>query len=92
MVFYGVGALVFCSLPYQARSVPRWPSGFGVVAVAVGLFSSVLFLAADIDWFLLGFPTGVFELVIGVWLIVNGLPRPAVEAPTPDSVMADAPA
>ena len=75
LVFYGVGALAFYYLLYRARSVPPWLSLFGVAAVAVGLFSSVLFLAADVDWFFLGFPTGLFELVIGVWLIAKGINR-----------------
>lgn len=75
LLFYGVGALAFYYLLYQARSVQRWLSLFGVAAVAVGLFSSVLFLAADIDWFFFGFPTGLFELVIGVWVIVKGISR-----------------
>lgn len=81
MVFYGVGALVFYSLLYQSRGVPRWLSIFGIVAVAIGLFSSVLFLATDVDWFFLGFPTGLFELLIGVWLIIKGiaLSQPAAE-------------
>ena len=81
MVFYGVGALVFYSLLYQSRGVPRWLSIFGIVAVAIGLFSSVLFLATDVDWFFLGFPTGLFELLIGVWLLIKGiaLSQPAAE-------------
>jgi MFS family permease len=79
MVFYGLGALVFYSLLYRARSVPRWLSGFGVAAVAIGLFSSVLFLAVDVDWFFLGFPTGVFELLIGIWLIVKGISHTQVD-------------
>ena len=83
MVFYAVGALVFYSLLYQSRCVPRWLSAFGIAAVAVGLFSSVLFLVTDIDWFFLGFPTGLFELLIGVWLIIQGLVlTETVEAPT----------
>ena len=43
VLFYGIGAIVFYSLLYQARAVPRWLSGFGVAAVAIGLFSSVIF-------------------------------------------------
>jgi hypothetical protein len=87
MMFYGLGALVFYGLLYQARSVPRWLSGFGVGAVALGLFSSVLFLAVDVDWFFLGFPTGLFELVIGVWLIAQGISRadPEIVRPEPST-------
>ena len=83
MVFYGLGGLVFYSLLFRARSVPRWLSGFGVGAAAVGLFSSVLFLAADVDWFFLGFPAGLFELMIGIWLIVKGISRTDVEVVSP---------
>lgn len=74
MIFYGVGALLFYFLLYQSHAVPRWLSSFGIGAVAIGLFSSVLFLAADYDWFFLGFPTGLFELLIGGWLLTKGLP------------------
>jgi hypothetical protein len=84
MLFYGVGALVFYFLLYQARSVPRWLSGFGLAASAVGLFSSVLFLATDVDWFFLGFPAGLFELVLGVWLIVKGIAQPDADLANPE--------
>jgi hypothetical protein len=87
MVFYGLGALIWYSLMYQSRCVPRWLSGWGVLAVAIGLFSSVLFLAADVDWFFLGFPTGLFEVVIGIWLIAKGL-----AAPKRTEALQDAPA
>lgn len=79
MVFYGVGALAFYWLLYQSRCVPQWLSIFGIAAVALGLFSSVLFLAVDVDWFFLGFPTGLFELLIGVWLIAKGISRTETE-------------
>jgi len=73
MLFYGVGALIWYSLMYRQKVVPDWLSLFGVAAVVVGLFSSVIFLAADIEWFFLGFPVGLFEVVIGIWLIVKGI-------------------
>lgn len=73
MVFYALGAVIFYSLLYRLRSVPQWLAGFGVAAVTLSLFSSLVFLGADIDWFFLGFPTGLFELVIGVWLIAKGV-------------------
>jgi hypothetical protein len=79
MVFYDVGALVFYWLLYRSRCVPRSLSIFGIAAVALGLFSSVFFLAVDVDWFFLGFPTGLFELLIGVWLIAKGISRTETE-------------
>jgi hypothetical protein len=73
MLFFSLGGLVWYFLMYQSRCVPRWLSIFGIAAVALALFSTVLVLATDIELFFLGFPTGLFELVIGVWLIVKGL-------------------
>jgi hypothetical protein len=68
---------------YQSRFVPRWLSIFGVVVVALALIATVVLLAADLDLFILAAPTGLFELVIGVWLVVKGVSRPEAEPSRP---------
>jgi len=85
-----LGALAFYYLLYQARSVPRWLSLYGIAAVVVGFFSSVLFLGSAIDWFFLGFPTGLFELVIGIWLITKGISTPPADSATPEPALTTA--
>ncbi len=72
-VFFGVAGVLWYTLMYQSRRVPRWLSIWGILAVGVAGCSSVLVLATDIDLFFLAFPTGLFELVLGIWLVINGL-------------------
>lgn len=73
MVFFAVGGLIWYTLMYQSRVVPRWLAVSGLVVVALGLVSSVLLFTSDADLFYLGLPTGAFEFVLGIWLIVKGL-------------------
>jgi hypothetical protein len=77
MVFFAVGGLIWYTLMYQSRVVPRWLSVTGILVVAIGMVSSVLLFTADADLFYLGIPTGVFELVLGVWLVTKGIASPA---------------
>lgn len=79
MVFFALGGLIWYSLMYQSHAVPRWLSTWGVLAVALSLASSVATFATDADLFILGYPTGLFELVIGIWLIARGVSQPADE-------------
>ena len=72
-VFFGVAGIIWYTLMYQSRRIPRWLSTWGIVAVGVAGSSSILLLATGIDLFFLAFPTGLFELTIGIWLIANGL-------------------
>jgi hypothetical protein len=41
--------------------------------------ATVALLAADTDLFILAVPTGLFELVFGIWLVVKGASRVEVE-------------
>jgi len=43
------------------------------VVVALSLVATIALLAGDIDWFILAIPTGLFELIFGIWLVVNGV-------------------
>jgi len=83
VVFFALGGLVWYFLMYQSRFVPRWLSIFGIVVVALALIATVVLLAADLDLFILAAPTGLFELVIGVWLVVKGASRPEAEPSRP---------
>lgn len=86
MVFFAVGGLIWYYLMYQSRCVPRWLSVSGIVVVALSLVATVALLAANVDWFVLAIPTGVFELIFGIWLVING-----VSVAEPATVAADHP-
>lgn len=76
MVFFAVGGLIWYTVMYQSRVIPRWLSVAGLAVVALGMVSTVLLFVIDADLFYLGIPTGVFELTLGIWLVTKGFASP----------------
>jgi hypothetical protein len=82
LAFYP-GALMYYFVFYKSRLVPRWLSGWGVVAAALGLVAALLVLfrvttSMSTTQVVLNVPIGVQEMVLAVWLIVKGFrPSPA---------------
>ncbi len=70
-----VGALMYYSLLYQSRLIPRWLSGFGIVAIILLATACVLATFSGnriTSYITLAAPIAVQELVLGVWLIAKG--------------------
>lgn len=83
VVAFAVGAACYYTVLYRARLVPRWLSGWGLVAVVLLAVSCVLSLVADrpvTGNIVLAVPIAVQEAVLGVWLLVRGF---AVRPRTP---------
>jgi hypothetical protein len=76
MVFFAVGGLIWYTVMYQSRVIPRWLSVAGLAVVALGMVSTVLLFVIDADLFYLGIPIGVFELALGIWLVTKGFASP----------------
>jgi hypothetical protein len=85
-IIFPLGALIFYYLLYRSKLIPRWLSGWGLIAV-------VLFIAAALlDMFdvietesttstLLDMPMAFQEMVMAVWLIVKGFnPSPSLRS------------
>jgi hypothetical protein len=73
MLPFAVGALLFYTLFFQSRYIPRALSLFGLVAASLGLIGTLLVLLGyDVPIIVvaLNFP---FEVTAGVWLIVKGI-------------------
>ena len=86
-IVFSLGALMLYSLLYQARLVPRWISGWGIVA-AVLYLASGLAAMFGLDLEILQFVMLVQEIVMAVWLIVKGFTPSAIApgaAQTPKS-------
>jgi len=72
-----VGALMFYSLLYRTKLVPRWLSGWGLVAItpylAAGL-SALFGIIAPLSptYTLSQLPLALQEMVLALWLIVRG--------------------
>jgi hypothetical protein len=80
---WGLGALLYNYIFFQTKLIPRWLSGWGIVAIAVHLASGFLVIFAifgpssPMQVFLL-VPSGLQELTLAVWLIVKGFNPTAV--------------
>ena len=72
---FSLGAAMYYVLFYQSRLVPRWLSGWGIVAVIVMMTACLLALFSDTPitgYTLLVLPIAVQEMVLAVWLLVKG--------------------
>jgi hypothetical protein len=79
MFFYCIGGILWYSLFYISKFIPRIISLFGLAAVCVsfvGMVFNILGYDVPIIVFL---PILPFELIIGVWLVVNGIKSTSME-------------
>ncbi len=74
----GLSGLMLCYTLYRAKLVPRWLAAWGLVGYAVilcGMVSAVMESGlGDIS----SIPGGLWEMFMGVWLIVKGFNSPAI--------------
>ena len=85
-----VGAFMYYVVFYRSRLVPRWLSGFGIVAVLAMLTGCLLALFSNSDvtgYKLLVAPIFVQEMVFAVWLLVKGFSP----SPLPSTMSSDSP-
>ncbi len=76
MWFYCAGGLLWYSLFYQSKYIPRAIPAFGILAVSVGLVGLVLeFFGSQVP-IAAYLPIGLFELTIGIWLLLRGTRMP----------------
>ncbi|MBV8798868.1 MAG: DUF4386 domain-containing protein [Alphaproteobacteria bacterium] len=85
LVLAGLSSTVFALLWWRSGYIPKWLAGFGVVAsilLALGTFIAIPFPAARsvITSDVYGDPIGIFELVLGLWLLFIGLPKDSARA------------
>ncbi len=74
---FGIGALLFYSVLYQSKLVPRWLSVWGIIAIILYLvtgFLEIFGIITEMSPFnsILGFPIFLQEMVMAIWLIVRG--------------------
>lgn len=77
-----LGAFMYYTLFFQSRLIPRWLSGFGIVAIILLMAACVLALFSGnriTSYIPLAAPIAVQEMVLAVWLIVKGF-NPSVIA------------
>jgi hypothetical protein len=86
----GVSGLMLCYTLYKAKLVPGWLSVWGLVGYAtllVGMLSAVTGSGlGDLS----SLPGGLWEVFMGVWLIVKGFNSPSIASKSAKTDIADA--
>lgn len=82
MIFVGLACLLMCYILYRAKLVPRFLAVWGLVGYATILCGSLLEVMGFDLQLLHTIPGGLWELFIGVWLIVKGFNSPPVHQNT----------
>jgi hypothetical protein len=84
---FSLGAFMYYYLFLRSRLIPRWLSGWGIVAIILMMAACVLALFSDnpvTGYVLLAFPIFLQEMVLAVWLILKGFnPFAFVATPAP---------
>lgn len=76
----GVSGLMLCYTLYKAKLLPRWLAGWGLVGYAIifgGMLSEIMGSGLGLASSL---PGGLWEMFVGVWLIVKGFNAPVIAA------------
>jgi hypothetical protein len=74
---FGIAALVYCSVFFESRLLPRWLSAWGVLGAVVWLAGSAwAFASHNVDGGLAMAPLALNEIVMALWLIARGFSAP----------------
>ena len=74
---FNIGALAYTYLFYSRKLIPRYLAMLGIISIILGVTNCILILLGFyVDWdtisLLLHFPTLIYELILGFWLILKG--------------------
>jgi hypothetical protein len=79
---FSLGAMMYYTVLYRARLVPRWLAGWGGVGAACALVAAVLMLFGlapySLPMIILILPIALQEQVLAIWLLVKGFNASAI--------------
>lgn len=76
LIFIGLGGTIFCYLFWKSRFIPRLLAAWGMVTYLTMLALSLTSLLTPIDEsmkLLFYAPGGLFEILLGIWLLLKGV-------------------
>jgi hypothetical protein len=83
-IIFSLGAVMFYYLLYQTKLIPRWLSGWGLIAIVLHLFAGGLLAMFGV---ITGFstisvvsalPIALQEMVMAVWMVAKGFDASAI--------------
>ena len=68
----------------KSKLIPKWISVWGLIGAVLSIIASVLVLFRIVEiitteYIILNVPTAILELILGIWLIVKGFDKRALE-------------
>ncbi len=95
VIVFSLGALMLYYLLYRSKLIPRWISGWGVIAILLHLATGFLIMFGLQTAFspvnmAMNLPIGLQEMVMAVWLIAKGF-NPSVIASLSAKTVPNAP-
>jgi hypothetical protein len=79
MVFLGLDMMVFSYLFLKSKYIPGILAGFGILSFALIFIHALMYIfapkyaAMPINQIIFWAPSGLFEIIIGIWLLSKGL-------------------
>jgi len=87
MIVVSLGGLMFYYLLYQSKLIPRWLSAWGFIGAPLALAAGLIAISGyrpgasmPTSTMILGLPTMLNEIFLGIWLIVKGFNPSATQA------------
>ena len=79
MLFLGLDMMIFSYLFFKSSIIPRLLACFGIISFALIFIHSIMFIIAPnyaaipVIQIIFWSPSGLFEIIIGIWLLVKGV-------------------
>ncbi len=79
MVFLGLDMMIFSYLFFKSNYIPKILAGFGILSFAFIFIQSLMFIIVPgsatkpIFQIIFWAPSGLFEIIIGLWLLIKGI-------------------
>jgi hypothetical protein len=79
MVFLGLDMIVFSYLFSKSKYIPKILAGFGILSFALIFIHALMYIIAPkyatmlINQIIFYAPSGLFEIIIGIWLLSKGI-------------------
>jgi hypothetical protein len=79
MVFLGLDMMIFSYLFFKSKYIPRILSSFGILSFALIFIHALMYILAPehammpINQIIFWTPSGLFEVIIGIWLLFKGI-------------------
>ena len=76
----GFGAIFLCTLLFRTLLIPRFLAGWGLIGYATLIAGAIAEIFGIHISLILSIPGGLFEVALGLWLIVKGFQPNAYDA------------